>query len=1509
MWLNLHSLCIPKMVNLQHTVLWLHARYAVYNVDYRKFARTCFWLYSGVDDPRLQQFMNEDQNLLIREDQYMLPIKNTVMRILKLSKNQAMPKNDILKIIKYAHKSVNLTPACLSRVISTMEKDGLVKIVSISEPPSSNKNFVNPNCIIVQLSDKPIRPERSNLHTTGKPSGILCDVPLANQIVRLIIDSKEEGITSVAIASSLNGVKDRVIEYFLHRLAKCADIPHFPYVIHRTSVHIGKERIYLYHAKKKDAGTHVESPSGVIKDVRPNKKLKRYHSSEITLTTMNRRKMFLEIVRQKKYIDRFQLHTILQKNVNSANNIHCTIDRKTIDRDAKSLCEKNLINSYVAAVTNASGSPLIKFIYLLPDVDINGDEFKSFIESLRVKPLPHSRNGFRPVIPVVKDLSFDRFSNWVNTKGLIDNRHTPALMNFETPGTPCCGSDDIKVNTKQVYSFISGKMLRAKYLHLLLLENLLFSENTHEDKPIMFNSNKILEFMNAKDIVRFVQCRSQPTLKHLLSRLLEDGEHAPKNSRRALMDKVMQMVDLKVKAVVQKLLPILESLQLIEIIETKDEKTINSNYKIVTEIPFMNLLASKRIVIEKMKISSIADAEYYWHRLQLSCLYGRDYIKDRLVLNRNLISSSISGNTDNSPEWPHYPGYLFSSSGDILCAVWRRSHWVSRDHSSKSNTAPAASKPTPVDSNGTSSDHKTTPACEPRHLSKNLTSYNSAFPASIPSDRVHTDNYLASSIPEKIFPFKKTPSSDTLVGLPKRCNEDIVYAIAILSSSPKRMDTSQKINLLAELLRDKYHPSNEDYTRIKERLSDLSDLNPELPECISQLMELYVDIKSNSDNAGVPDARSFLDVYDFTTLDKEIAVLRSAHEGCVGAEESKKHDVDLESMESDSSHGSEGCTVAGVDISAQRESHQHNMEHACIPRTTPGILMALMFSKSFSVNLEKSDIHDDAELEGSSDTSAHEDLYFCLQNIIKIIALSPHECYDPLKAFILLAAHPKPLVDATIDYMWRRKTVTKLKRTDTKNNTPVKGISLSENFVIGISGVSEGPVFDRARELYKKQVHTWINKKNGIGDGRSVLTPLHMSPGGLPLLLNELVTSQIKLETSFPQYILDNIKKDSSDSLDCIGFELYEELQDEFGNYLEISKGSSAFGGEQNAAGLHFGTQDQMALDIPSESKLHAEVALDVDTAAHQKNTRGRASLELRKFYSESFNEQHTHYAQRSNNLFPSVADAINIVAPQGKQRKLLSAIVSALDDTGLAGMTETELYYRMLEEHFDTDACKNISRLIGLSQRALVGKLARPLISAVGLSRVYYVSCNHSLKKHLRIPPEDLWIDILKSVDSTDPKIAENSFYSQLLNHNSCIDIEGTKMRLAPARIWYNLHGKLVHSIWISSCRAVASNIAKYPGISESKLYSIMSYMLTRVEIREMLNFLIDAKACRTRCFTKLASPSSITDAINMSTKPYLFTECDPVETIPGKITYLWTEPTWLTLFSALEQHTNGIA
>lgn len=87
------------------------------------------------------------------------------------------------------------------------------------------------------------------------------------------------------------------------------------------------------------------------------------------------------------------------------------------------------------------------------------------------------------------------------------------------------------------------------------------------------------------------------------------------------------------------------------------------------------------------------------------------------------------------------------------------------------------------------------------------------------------------------------------------------------------------------------------------------------------------------------------------------------------------------------------------------------------------------------------------------------------------------------------------------------------------------------------------------------------------------------------------------------------------------------------------------------------------------------------------------------------------------------------------------------------------------------------------------------------------------------------------------------------------------------------------------------------------------MSYMLTRVEIREMLNFLIDAKACRTRCFTKLASPSSITDAINMSTKPYLFTECDPVETIPGKITYLWTEPTWLTLFSALEQHTNGIA
>ncbi|CAG8528472.1 10119_t:CDS:10 [Funneliformis mosseae] len=103
------------------------------------------------------------------------------------------------------------------------------------------------------------------------------------------------------------------------------------------------------------------------------------------------------------------------------------------------------------------------------------------------------------------------------------------------------------------------------------------------------------------------------------------------------------------------------------------------------------------------------------------------------------------------------------------------------------------------------------------------------------------------------------------------------------------------------------------------------------------------------------------------------------------------------------------------------------------------------------------------------------------------------------------------------------------------------------------------------------------------------------------------------------------------------------------------------------------------------------------------------------------------------------------------------------------------------------------------------------------------------------------------------------------------------------PPRMWYDINGNFIESVFRGCLEAVLGLILQKPGICEANIYRKLSLVMSRCEVQDVLEELLDRKGIRKKSYIQ---PSKVT----LFSKPAEFKECDINSLDSNKITYYWT-------------------
>ncbi|CAI2169647.1 18759_t:CDS:10 [Funneliformis geosporum] len=102
------------------------------------------------------------------------------------------------------------------------------------------------------------------------------------------------------------------------------------------------------------------------------------------------------------------------------------------------------------------------------------------------------------------------------------------------------------------------------------------------------------------------------------------------------------------------------------------------------------------------------------------------------------------------------------------------------------------------------------------------------------------------------------------------------------------------------------------------------------------------------------------------------------------------------------------------------------------------------------------------------------------------------------------------------------------------------------------------------------------------------------------------------------------------------------------------------------------------------------------------------------------------------------------------------------------------------------------------------------------------------------------------------------------------------------PPRMWYDIKGNFIESVFRGCLEAVLGLILQKPGICEANIYRKLSLVMSRCEVQDVLEELLDRKGIRKKSYVQ---PSKVT----LFSKPAEFKECGINSLDSNKISYYW--------------------
>ncbi|GBC02145.1 hypothetical protein RclHR1_04480009 [Rhizophagus clarus] len=482
----------------------------------------------------------------------------------------------------------------------------------------------------------------------------------------------------------------------------------------------------------------------------------------------------------------------------------------------------------------------------------------------------------------------------------------------------------------------------------------------------------------------------------------------------------------------------------------------------------------------------------------------------------------------------------------------------------------------------------------------------------------------------------------------------------------------------------------------------------------------------------------------------------------------------------------------------------------------------------------------------------------CIQALIKMILMTPEDQYDPTHAFAVLNRY-EPYVKEAIDLVKETGAIVKVKG-GSDRRIPGRGFHVSDKFLSIISGKLPDRMFSQAVNFYKKFKETIIfDQFANSGDMACILDLLSAGKVALsfanpdaPILTKNIVPSHRSRKIDVANLNFDVSLTPNIDSLIT-----NTELDD-----IESNKNNSIYGQKRKRGddidreSVHFNQKRKRGeYYTTEENSIYSDKGKCENDTTPEKN-----SSAFKKGHFD--NKQFLNSRKEASKVLKSLLE--NLDREFKRDVKDVYYIIENRDKVGIP-LVSLKKYPKISEE--------NLLRCINILETNHPS-----LIIKVGYNSSRYVSSIYS--KDWFVNTTQTTANKFKKQRTEKVVIEDKSS-----NHNEELSDESKTESVetfAPPRMWYDINGNFIESVFRGCLEAVLGLILQNPGICEADIYRKLSLVMSRCEIQDVLEELLDRKGIRRKSFIQ---PPKVT----LFSKPAEFKECDVNSFDSNKITYYW--------------------
>ncbi|KAJ3150740.1 hypothetical protein HDU86_006357 [Geranomyces michiganensis] len=500
--------------------------------------------------------------------------------------------------------------------------------------------------------------------------------------------------------------------------------------------------------------------------------------------------------------------------------------------------------------------------------------------------------------------------------------------------------------------------------------------------------------------------------------------------------------------------------------------------------------------------------------------------------------------------------------------------------------------------------------------------------------------------------------------------------------------------------------------------------------------------------------------------------------------------------------------------------------------------MSVLYSRSLTMLLHEQHVVD-AGAVGIPPPSVESIQERVVVALVKMMLMTPEDRYDSARAFMMLQSFPQVAVAAALTLLCdEQQAIVKVKGSQDRR-VPGRGFVLSDKFLHAITGSLPDRLMPQAIS-FADQLDRRLKE-----EGEVEFSPF-VNGGSMTVLLDALAYRRAKAVTRWPTLVIPIAKMKP--------FDIYDDPSK---GHFDVVVTSHECNEKDRRLQMDEQVPAPMHLEQSAEGPINEELA-EVDVAPpSMSNERQTVVAE------DPPRELRTPQTPTDIRSPDSETHTAMVTGPLKHIAACADSLYQSLREAGPVGLSASEL--------------QRVATGLGYSVGDVVESLrASSLIVAVGFDQLRYIARDHI----------NTW-----TIPAFVKPLANAVPSSRVVEMSLMTDENGNP---TPARMWYDINGDQVETTKRACMEATLGHIVQMPGIYESKLYSKLANVMSRVELSEILQFLVDRRACRRRVFIKPKPVRSILHGLFEDSDEEGFLQEDPESMSEMKISCYWPESEW---------------